>query len=52
MGPLLKVVKKKKCVSEIWSQEQEPTKWFADQSLFYDQTQIKRTSKTNSSKML
>ena len=48
MRPLLKVVKKRRCVSEILSQEQEPAEWFADHSLFYDQTQIKRTSKINS----
>ena len=48
MRPLLKMVKKKRCVSEILSQEQEPVEWFADHSLFYDQTQIKRTSRINS----
>ena len=48
MHPLLKVVKKKRCVCEILSQERKPAEWFADHSLFYDQTQIKRTSKINS----
>ena len=34
-------VKKSRCVSEIVSQEleQELTEWFADHSLFFDQTQ-------------
>ena len=32
-------VKKKGCVSAILSQEQKLAEWFADHSLFYDQTQ-------------
>ena len=32
-------VKKKRCVSDIFSQEQELAEWFADHSLFCDQTQ-------------
>ena len=41
MRPLLKVhlVKKGYCVSDISGQEQELAEWFADHSLFYDQTQ-------------
>ena len=30
-------VKKKRCVADILSQEQELAGWFADHSLFYDQ---------------